>query len=107
MESNSGLRPPFDAPIPPHITYPCSESDLSVELIDVMLMPMWTFRVFDIVYVMTGGGPANKTMVVAYYAYLENFKFYHFGTGAAMSWIITLVILIASIVYLRVIQQKD
>lgn len=78
-----------------------------VTLVVIVMQTMWTFRVFDIVYVMTGGGPANKTMVVAYYAYLENFKFYHLGTGAAMSWIITLVILVASIVYLRVIQQND
>lgn len=78
-----------------------------VTLVVIVMQTMWTFRVFDIVYVMTGGGPANKTMVVAYYAYLENFKFYHFGTGAAMSWVITLVILVASVIYLKTIQQKD
>ena len=78
-----------------------------VSLVVIILQTMWTFRVFDIVYVMTGGGPANKTMVVAYYAYLENFKFYHFGTGSAMAYVITIIILIASIAYLKVIKPTE
>ena len=78
-----------------------------VSLVVIIMETMWTFRIFDIVYVMTGGGPANQTMVVAYYTYLENFKYYHLGTGSAMAYIITIFIMLVSILYIRIVNTTD
>ena len=77
-----------------------------VSVVVLIMQTMWTFRVFDIVYVMTGGGPSNRTMVLAFYAYLENFKFYHLGSGSAVAYIITLIIFIVSVFYVKTINRE-
>ncbi len=51
------------------------------------------FRVFDIIYVLTGGGPANGTLVISYVAYQETFRFFNLGRGAAVSFLISLFVL--------------
>lgn len=51
------------------------------------------FGVFDLVYVLTSGGPYNATEVVAHHMYLQTFKFRRVGYGAAMAWILFLIIL--------------
>jgi ABC-type sugar transport system permease subunit len=56
-----------------------------VMLVNVTLSLMGGFNVFDIPYVMTEGGPANSTMVMALHIYVRAFKFYRFGYGAALS----------------------
>jgi ABC-type sugar transport system permease subunit len=48
-----------------------------IVVINVTLSLMGGFNVFDLVYVMTQGGPANATNVVMMYAYIQGFKFYH------------------------------
>ncbi|HHV61333.1 MAG TPA: sugar ABC transporter permease [Firmicutes bacterium] len=57
------------------------------------------FRVFDIVYVMTRGGPAFYTELTATYIYRVAFKFGRFGAACALSYI-TLAISIVFAVYL-------
>jgi multiple sugar transport system permease protein len=75
-------------------------------LVVAVLETMWTFRVFDIVYVLTSGGPADATMVVAYLTYLETFKFLRFGSGAALAYIVTLFIVVFSFVYVRLLRSE-
>jgi ABC-type sugar transport system permease subunit len=75
-------------------------------LVVAILETMWAFRVFDIVYVLTSGGPADATMVVAYLTYLETFKFLRFGSGAALAYVITLFIVLISFVYVRVLRSE-
>lgn len=64
-----------------------------------ILSMMSAIRVFDEVYVMTSGGPANATLVSSLYIYQQAFQDFHFGYAAAMGimvafvvWILTLVI---------------
>lgn len=69
-----------------------------VMLVNVTLSLMGAFNVFDIPYVMTEGGPANSTMVMALHIYIRGFKFYKFGYSAALSYaLLTLVTLMAAI----------
>jgi ABC-type sugar transport system permease subunit len=69
-----------------------------VMLVNVTLSLMGAFNVFDIPYVMTEGGPANSTMVMALHIYVRGFKFYKFGYSAAMSYaLLTLVTILAAI----------
>ena len=42
-----------------------------------------TFKVFDLVYVMTGGGPVDATEVLSTYSYKLSFQLFHFGEGSA------------------------
>ena len=58
------------------------------------------FNVFDIVYVMTKGGPANATEVLATYTYTMAFKQNQVGYGAALTMVLTVLSLIASYLFI-------
>ena len=78
-----------------HITFPLLQP---VTLVNFTLALMGAFNVFDIPYIMTEGGPANSTIVMALHIYIRGFKFYQFGYAAALSYVLlTLVTIIAAI----------
>ena len=60
------------------------------------------FSVFDIIFVMTGGGPANSTDVIATYAYTEAFQLNHVGYASTLTLVMTVVTLVASVIFIRV-----
>jgi raffinose/stachyose/melibiose transport system permease protein len=59
------------------------------------------FSVFDIIFVMTGGGPANATEVIATYAYTEAFRLNHVGYASTLTLVMTVLTLVASVVFIR------
>ncbi len=65
------------------------------------LMLIGGFSVFDIIWVMTQGGPANATEVIATYAYSEAFTQNHVGYASTLTLVITVITLIASVIYIR------
>ena len=75
-------------------------------LIALVLRTIEAFKVFDIVWIMTGGGPANSTQTVAVYAYNTAFQDFDFGNGAAISILIALFMMLMSITYLRTLGRK-
>lgn len=50
-----------------------------------------SLKSFDLIFAMTGGGPANYTTVIAIYMYLNTFKYYNYGFGSAVSIMIVLL----------------
>ena len=56
---------------------------LPVSLSVLMLGLIYTFKVFDLVYIMTKGGPVNATTVLPIYTYQKTFQSFQFGVGAA------------------------
>ena len=50
-----------------------------------------SLKSFDLIYAMTGGGPAHYTEVIAIYMYVNTFQYSHFGYGAAVSMMIVLL----------------
>ena len=52
-----------------------------------------SFQVFAKVYIMTGGGPVNSTLVYVMYLYTRAFNYLEMGYGSAMAWILFLIIL--------------
>jgi multiple sugar transport system permease protein len=75
-------------------------------LVILVLRTIQAFRVFDIIYVLTKGGPANETMVISFYGYYETFNFLNYGKGAAIAMIVSFVILLLSSIYMRILQSK-
>src|SRR3954453_15150909 len=69
----------------------------------VVLRTVEAFKVFDIIYGMTRGGPANGTQTLAYFAYTTAFSDQQYGIGSAISYLIVLVILALSAIYLRLL----
>lgn len=74
-----------------------------VILIVLVLRTMEAFKVFDLIWIMTHGGPANSTQSIAIYAYQTAYQGFDFGRGAALGYLIALVIMILAAVYLRLL----
>ncbi len=62
---------------------------------------------FDLLYVMTGGGPGDATALIGWFAYTETFSFLNFGHGAALSIILSLVLVGLIALYLRIIRTEE
>ena len=84
------------------ITIPLIKPTIIVVLI---LRTFEAFKVFDLVFVMTRGGPAFKTTVVSYFTYLETFSQLNIGRGSAIAYIIVIFMSILSYLYIR--SMKD
>lgn len=65
------------------------------------------FNVFDIVYIMTKGGPANATEVLATYTYAMAFKQNQVGYGAALTMVITVLSLVASYLFITLRERNN
>ena len=85
-----------------HITLPLLTPVIVVVLV---LRTIEAFKVFDIIYVMTGGGPANGTQSIAFYTYQRAFSDEFFGYGSALAYLIVLFILVFAIIYIRLIRS--
>ena len=68
---------------------------------------VYTFKVFDLIYVMTGGGPVNATEVFATFAYKLSFSYFYFGQGAAVANILFLILFCVALIYLRLIKKEE
>ena len=72
-------------------------------LIVLVLRTMEAFKVFDIIWIMTHGGPANSTQTIAIYAYQTAYGGFDFGRGAALGYLMALVVLILAAIYIRLL----
>jgi ABC-type sugar transport system permease subunit len=72
-----------------------------VILIVLTLETIWTFNSFDIVFVLTKGGPGSASITLPLYAYQNAFMYYQAGYGAAIGLIILLVLLAAVVLYIQ------
>lgn len=83
-----------------YITLPMLKSTILVAL---LFRTLDAFRVFDLIYVLTGGGPANSTETISIYAYKTMFAQMNFGAGSALSVIVFLCIAVISLVFIKVL----
>jgi multiple sugar transport system permease protein/N,N'-diacetylchitobiose transport system permease protein len=75
-------------------------------LIILVLRTVQTFRVFDIIYILTQGGPANGTTVLAFFVYQQSFKTLNFGVGSAAAFVIGLATLGLAGGYFRLLHRE-
>jgi len=83
-----------------HITLPLLKPALLVALI---FRTRDAFRVFDLVYVMTGGGPGTATEPIALYTFTSLLQNLRFGYGSALSVLVFLVAFVLAVGYIRVV----
>jgi multiple sugar transport system permease protein/N,N'-diacetylchitobiose transport system permease protein len=86
-----------------HITLPFLVPALSVV---VVMRTVEKFKAFDIFYVLTGGGPANGTMVLTYEAYLKAFTNLQYSISATISYLIAVMVLVFSVIYVRMMKKR-
>jgi len=87
-----------------HVTLPMLRPYLLVAL---LLRTIFEFRAFDNIYAMTGGGPANATMVLSMYTYLMSFVQFDFSIGAAAAWMMLLMSLLLCTFFILVIRRRE
>jgi multiple sugar transport system permease protein len=76
-------------------------------LVVVVYETMTAILTFDVIYVLTGGGPGDSTALISWFAYAEIFKSLNLGHGIALAIIIALITLVLIILYLRVLKSED
>jgi multiple sugar transport system permease protein len=81
-----------------YITLPLLKSTIMAVL---MLGFIYTLRVFDIIWIMTKGGPGTATEVLPTLAYRLSFINFNFGQSSAVSVVILAILLIAAVLYLK------
>jgi ABC-type sugar transport system permease subunit len=76
-------------------------------LVALIIRTVEAFRAFDIIYVITGGGPAYGTVTISYLTYLESFSFGNLGRGSALSFLISMFTLIMAFIYIRLLYRPE
>lgn len=87
-----------------HVTLPMLQP---VMIVNVTISVMGAFNVFDIPFIMTAGGPANATNVMALHIYIRGFKFYRFGFSAALSYVLLVIVTLVAAIQLRLMTSGD
>jgi multiple sugar transport system permease protein len=76
-----------------------------VIVVCIVIRTIDAFRTFDIVWTLTGGGPARQTELFSVYAYENAFIFLNFGRGSAAALIGALIILVVGLVFYRILDR--
>ncbi len=87
-----------------YITIPLMKQTIAATL---MLGLMFTFKVFDLIWVMTGGGPVDKTTTMPILAYRYSFTFFNFGMGTAVASSLFVLMAVLSIFYILGFVGRD
>lgn len=85
------------------VTFPWIAQTLLVVLI---LQTLSAIRAFDIIYVLTAGGPGTSTTTLTWKTYLTTFENLDFGLGNAYAYVVSLITLGFALVYFRVLWRR-
>jgi len=72
----------------------------------VILKTIFAQKAFDIIFMLTQGGPGEATQTLVYYAYLNGFKYYDMGYAAALSWFMVIPMIALTFLYTRFVFRR-
>jgi multiple sugar transport system permease protein len=87
-----------------HITLPGLKTSL---VISIVLQSIWALKVFDLIYVLTKGSPADSTVLLNYLAWRQTFSNLDIGYGAAIANVLFLMMFLLAITYIRVLRPTQ
>lgn len=67
----------------------------------VLLLSIWTLNAFTFIYVLTGGGPGTSSQVLSLFIYREAFQNFNYGSAAAASTILFIIVAVFSSIYIK------
>lgn len=73
----------------------------------LLIMGLWVFNQFDVPFVLFGAAPPESATLISPLIYQHSFVNWNFGLGASMSVLLLIVLLIASVVYIRLVLPKE
>lgn len=62
---------------------------------------IYTFKVYDLVYVMTSGGPVNSTHMLSTYSYKLSFEMFKYSKGSAVANVLLVILMIVGVFYIK------
>lgn len=80
---------------------------MPVFLLAALLRTIWTFHKFDIIYLLTGGGPLNATTTLPVLVYLKGFTDFELGRAAAVSMLTFLLLSVVLVVYFLMLRRAE
>jgi multiple sugar transport system permease protein len=86
------------------VTWPVIVAPLMIALV---LRAIEALKVFDIVYVMTHGGPADSTKTLSFFVYQESFSFNRVGSGASYALLVVLMAMVFIMAYVRMVKSAE
>ncbi|MGI9437663.1 MAG: carbohydrate ABC transporter permease [Geminicoccaceae bacterium] len=86
------------------ITFPYIKSLL---LLAVLFRTIETFKLFDLVYIITEGGPGSATETIAVYVYRMAFQFFRTSQSAAIAYIMLFVVIVLTNLYLYAVKRRE
>jgi raffinose/stachyose/melibiose transport system permease protein len=87
-----------------YVTLPALRTTLTIVLVLAIISSL---KAFDIVYGLTGGGPAQSTQMLALWAFTQSMQIFDFGRGSAISVVLLGVTLAVVIPYMRWSQKRE
>jgi len=86
------------------VTLPALRPTITIVLV---LSVISSLKAFDIIYGLTGGGPAQSTQMLALWAFTQSMQIFDFGRGSAISTVLLLITLAIVIPYMRWAQKRE
>jgi len=77
-----------------------------IVVVAILIRVMDIVKMFDIVYVLTRGGPGDATELLSLYNFRVGLNYFYMGKAAALSWIIVVLVVIFSQIFLRVVKME-
>lgn len=87
-----------------HVTLPGLKTTL---IISIVLQSIWALKVFDLIYVLTKGSPADSTVLLNYLSWRETFSNLDVGYGAAIANVLFVLMFILALVYIRALRPRQ
>jgi len=87
-----------------HVTLPLLRSAIAVA---ILIRTIDAFKIFDLVYLMTYGGPGTSSEVASFYTYLNGFRFFKMGYASALSYVILLIVALFTTIFLRFLRRAE
>ena len=75
-------------------------------LFAVVITTIGYLQVFEEPFVMTGGGPLDRTLSISMFMYQEGFEFFHQGYAAAIAWVLFLMVAVLAVVQFRALRSQ-
>jgi multiple sugar transport system permease protein len=86
-----------------HITLPLlSPTTLFVLVLSII----GSFQVFDLVYVLTYGGPLGSTKVLVFYLYEHAFRLFDMGYASAVAYVLFAVLFVLTLIQIRIFRRR-
>jgi len=86
-----------------HITLPMLKYTIMVA---ALLRIMDLIKLFDVIFVLTRGGPGGTTETISIYTYLVSFRAFRIGCGSALSYLVLIITVILSIYFIKVVRGR-